>query len=56
MISEKLIIEFQEIAKTKYGLDLSFKEASEIGDDLVGFFDTLAKMDFEKRYNRTLSK
>ena len=49
MVSEKLIIEFQKIAKTEYGLDLSFEEANEIGNDLVDFFDTLAKMDFEKK-------
>lgn len=57
MVSEKLIQEFKEIAKSEYGLDLSFEEASKIGNDLVEFFDTLAKINFKsKRKNSTLSK
>lgn len=56
MVSKKLIQEFREIAKAEYGLDLSFEEANNIGNDLVDYFDTLAKIDFEEKKNRTLSK
>ena len=56
MVSKELIQEFQDIAKAEYGLDLSFKEASKIGNDLVDFFDTLARIDFENSRNSTLQK
>ncbi len=56
MISKELIQEFKEIAKAEYGLDLSFEEASKTGNDLVDIFDTLAKINFEEKKNRTLSK
>jgi len=49
MVSKELIIELQEIIKVEYGLDLSFEEASKIGNDLVDVFDTLAKIDFEEK-------
>ncbi|MFA6026531.1 MAG: hypothetical protein WC727_08855, partial [Ignavibacteriaceae bacterium] len=52
MVSKELIQEFREIAKTEYGLDLSFDEASNIGNDLVDFFDTLAKIDFKEKYKK----
>ena len=56
MISKELIEEFRDIAKAEYGLDLSFEEANEIGNDLVNFFDTLAKINFEENRNSTLKK
>lgn len=43
-ISEKTILEFQRIAKEEYGRDISFAEASEIANGLVGYFDLLAKI------------
>jgi hypothetical protein len=56
MVSKELIQEFREIAKAEYGLDLSFEEANNIGNDLVDFFDTLAKINFENKRNSTLKK
>lgn len=56
MVSKELIQEFREITKAEYGLDLSFEEANRIGNDLVDFFDTLAKIDFEEKRNKSLSK
>lgn len=50
MISEKLIIELQEIIKTHYGVSLSFEETSKIGNDLVEAFDVLAQIDFREKY------
>jgi hypothetical protein len=54
MVSKELIQEFREIARAEYGLDLSFEEANRIGNDLVDFFDTLAKIDFENKRGGTL--
>jgi hypothetical protein len=56
MVSKELAQEFREIVKAEYGLDLSFEEASKIGNDLVEVFDTLAKIDFEEKRKSTLSK
>lgn len=56
MVSKKLINEFREIVKVEYDLDLSFAEASRTGNDLVDIFDTLAKIDFREKNNRSLSK
>ena len=50
MISEKLIIELQEIIKTRYGVDLSFEETAKIGDDLVEAFDVLAQIDYREKH------
>jgi len=50
MISDKLIIELQEIIKTRYGVDLSFEETAKIGDDLVEAFDVLAQIDYREKY------
>ena len=48
MISKKLTIELQEIIKTQYGLNLSFKETAKLGNDLVEVFDVLAQIDFKE--------
>lgn len=50
MISEKLIIELQEIIKTRYGVNLSFEETAKLGNGLVEIFDTMAKIDFKEKY------
>lgn len=50
MVSDELITELQEIIRTRYGKDLSFKEVSEIGNGLVDIFDTLAQIDFREKY------
>jgi len=52
MISEKLILELQEIIKTRYGVKLSYRETAEIGDDLVEVFDVLAQIDFKEKYKK----
>lgn len=48
MISKKLTIELQEIIKTQYGINLSFKETAKLGNDLVEVFDVLAQIDFKE--------
>lgn len=52
MVSEKLIQELREIIKAEYGLDLSFAEASKMGNDLVDIFDVLAQIDFKEKYEK----
>lgn len=51
MISEKLIIELQEIIHRQYGKNLSLDETAKIGNDLVKFFDVLARVDFKDRHD-----
>ena len=45
MISEETILEFQELAKRKYGRDITLDEASEILSDLTDYFFTLHLID-----------
>lgn len=44
-LSKNRILEFQKIFKEEYGKELSFAEASEAANNLVGFFDLLLKID-----------
>ena len=44
MVSEKKILELQKIIREDYSREVSFKDASEIANGLVGYFDTLAKI------------
>ncbi len=46
-VSNKLILELQQIIKDEYGREPSLAEVSEIANGLVGYFDLLAKMDHE---------
>ena len=43
-VSQEKILQLQGIIKEEYGKDVSIKEATEIANDLVGYFDLLAKM------------
>ena len=43
-VSKERILELQQILKEDYDREVSFSEASEIANGLVGYFDTLAKM------------
>ena len=48
-VSEKRILELQQIIKEEYGRDVTFSEVSEIANGLVGYFDLLAKVDWESK-------
>lgn len=50
-VSKERILELQIIVKEEYGKEVSFAEASEIARDLVGYFDTLAKI-YHKDQNK----
>lgn len=54
MVSDELIKELQEIIRTRYGVELSFKEVSKIGNDLVEAFDVLAQIDFKEKRRKGL--
>ena len=45
MISEATIVGFQEALKEEYNKNVDFGEASIILNDLVSYFDLLAKID-----------
>lgn len=47
MVSSQLVEELQMIIKQDYGVELLPQEVSEIANTLVGFFDLLAKIEFE---------
>lgn len=49
IVSEKLIIELQEIIKQEYGEEVTLAEASAIGNGMAGYFDLLAKMHHENK-------
>ena len=44
MVSQQLIEELKIIIKEDYGKDLETKEVSQIANDLVGYFNLLAKI------------
>lgn len=48
MISKETIIEFQNALKEEYNKVVSFQDASLILNDLVAYFDLLAKIDSRK--------
>ncbi len=50
-VSQKLIQELQTILKERYGKEVSFKEASLIGNGLVAHFDLLAKLNHKIENN-----
>lgn len=47
--SKELILELQEIIRDEYGRELSFAEATEAANNLVGFFDLLLKIDVRNK-------
>lgn len=49
MISEGLIDELGSILKEDHQIELLKKDLSVFANDLVGYFDLLAKLDFEQK-------
>jgi len=43
-VSKELILELQTIIREESGKEVTFEEASKIANGLVGYFDTLAKI------------
>ena len=52
MVSQELLEELRMIIKEDYHIDLPQPILSEIGNNLVNFFEHLAKIDFESNQNR----
>ena len=46
MINTKTVKEFKKAIKEEYGKNISLQDASKILNDLVGYFDTLAKINY----------
>ena len=53
-LSEKLILEFQDIYEMKTGTRLSFDDASKYAEDIVEVFDVLAQIDFREKRRKGL--
>lgn len=51
MVSQQLLEELQQIISEEYGQDLKIEEVSQIGNNLVGYFDLLAKIYHENNLN-----
>lgn len=47
MLSKERILELQKIIKDEYGKEISFSEASEIGNGLTNYFDLLARLNWK---------
>lgn len=43
-LSKERILEFQRVFKEEYGKEITFIEATEAANNLVGFFDLLLKI------------
>jgi hypothetical protein len=48
-VSKERILELQQIIKEDYGKEVSIRKASEIANGLVGYFDLLARLDYENK-------
>jgi len=51
MVSEELVRELQIIIFEEYGKKVTFRQASEIANGLVGYFDLLAKVDYRIKHD-----
>ncbi|MFH1401501.1 MAG: hypothetical protein ABIG40_00880 [Parcubacteria group bacterium] len=47
-LSKERILEWQKLFEKEYGKKLSFAEATEAANNLVGFFDLLLKIDMRQ--------
>ena len=47
--SQKLIDEYKRIFKEEYGVEYTDQEAQEGANNLVGFFELLAKIDYRSK-------
>lgn len=50
--SKKTVLELQRILNKEYGAKLTYEESYEAATNLIGFFDLLARLDFEDRQTR----
>ena len=51
MLSDKLIQELQQIVQEEYGRVLTVSEAEQIGSGLVGYYDLLARLYYQRASN-----
>ncbi len=56
MVSQQLIIELKTIVREEYSQDLEMKEVSELANDLVNYFDLLAKIHYRDRADKEWGK
>lgn len=48
MVSQQLIKELKTILKEEYGKDLGAEEVAQIANNLVGYFDLLAQINYRE--------
>lgn len=49
MVSKKLLRKLQMIIQKEYGIGLNLREVAKTANDLVGFFDLLAKIEHRRK-------
>jgi hypothetical protein len=55
-VSKELVSELQTIIREEYAKEVSLEEASEIANGLVGYFDTLAKIQHQNESKTETTK
>ena len=55
-LPKERILEWQKLFKEEYGKELSFAEAAEAANNLVGFFDLLLKIDMRENPENYIKK
>lgn len=56
MVSQQLIEELQIIIKEDYGKNLDTKDTAKIANDMVGYFDLLAKIYNREKQNNEINR
>lgn len=56
MVSQELLVELKDIIREDYGVELPMQEVSFIGNSLVGFFETLSRIEFGNEYENENSR
>ncbi len=56
MVSQPLLEELKNIIKDECGRDLEMKDVAQIAEDLVGYFDLLAKINYRYKQSQVERK
>ena len=54
MVSQPLLEELKNIIKDECGRDLEMQDVARIAEDMVGYFDLLAKINYRRRQSHAL--
>ena len=56
MVSQPLLEELKNIIKDECGRDLEMQDVARIAEDMVGYFDLLAKINYRRRQSHAERK